>query len=114
MNITVSGLDLAKNIFHFVGCNKAGKQIKKKMLRRSEVLSHFAQLPPCLVGMEACSSAHYWARCYQQCKNDPLQQLKSDPVQLTLVLLDKHHDFKRRVHENKNISQARDVSTRHC
>lgn len=62
MNITVSGLDLAKNIFHFIGCNKAGKQIKKKMLRRSEVLPYFAQLPPCLVGMEACSSAHYWAR----------------------------------------------------
>lgn len=54
------------------------------------------------------------ARCYQQCKNDPLQQLKSDPVQLTLVLLDKHHDFKRRAHENKSISQARDVTTCHC
>ncbi len=62
MNITVSGLDLAKNVFHFVGCNKAGKIIRKKMLRRNEVLSFFAKLPPCLVGMEACSSAHYWAR----------------------------------------------------
>ena len=52
--------------------------------------------------------------CYQQCKNDPLQQLKSDPVNLTLVLFGKHHDFKRRVHENKSLSHARHVSTSHC
>ncbi len=62
MDITVSGLDLAKNVFHFVGCNKAGKLKRKKILKRNQVLSHFAVLPPCLVGIEACSSAHYWAR----------------------------------------------------
>jgi len=43
--------------------------------------------------------------CYQQCKNDPLQQLKSDPVNLTQVLFGKHHDFKRRVHENRRLKK---------
>ncbi len=60
--LTRIGLDLAKNVFHLVAFDAQGKEIKKKMLRRSQVLSDFAQLPPCLVGMEACASAHYWAR----------------------------------------------------
>ncbi|MBE8232826.1 MAG: transposase, partial [Endozoicomonadaceae bacterium] len=62
MNITTVGLDLAKNVSHFVGCNQAGKILKKKMLSRKDILSFFAQLPNCLVGLEACSSAHYWTR----------------------------------------------------
>lgn len=56
------GLDLAKNIFHVVGCNEHGKIIRKRMLKRSQVLAYFANLPVNLVGMEACASAHYWAR----------------------------------------------------
>ena len=60
--ITTIGLDLAKNIFHAVCCNQYGKIIRKKMLKRSQVLAYFANLPQCLVGMEACASAHYWAR----------------------------------------------------
>ncbi|MCL1067014.1 IS110 family transposase, partial [Shewanella olleyana] len=62
MNITTVGLDLAKNVSHFVGCNQAGKIVKKKMLHRKDILAFFAQLPKCLVGMESCASAHYWAR----------------------------------------------------
>lgn len=62
MNITTVGLDIAKNVFHFIGCNKAGKIVKKKMLKRRDVLVYFSQLPPCLVAMEACSGAHYWTR----------------------------------------------------
>ena len=62
MNITTVGLDLAKNINHFVGCNQAGKIVKKKILRRSEVLNYFSRLPKCLVGIESCAGAHYWAR----------------------------------------------------
>ncbi|MDH5182097.1 MAG: IS110 family transposase, partial [Gammaproteobacteria bacterium] len=54
--------DLAKNVFHIVCCNQAGKLVKKKQLRRSQVLSYFAQLPASLVGMEGCASAHYWGR----------------------------------------------------
>ncbi len=60
--ITTVGLDLAKNVLHVVCCDKNGKIIRKKMLKRSQVLSYFANLPACLVGMEACGSAHYWAR----------------------------------------------------
>jgi len=62
MEITTIGLDLAKNVFHVVCCNQAGKVLKKKKLTRNKVLPYFAQLPPCLVGLEACGSAHYWGR----------------------------------------------------
>ena len=62
MKITTVGLDIAKNVFHFVGCNQAGKIVKKKALKRKEVLFFFAQLERCLVGIESCASAHYWAR----------------------------------------------------
>ncbi|MCP4284002.1 MAG: IS110 family transposase [Gammaproteobacteria bacterium] len=60
--ITTVGLDLAKNVFHVVCCNEHGKVIRKKMLKRFQVLKYFANLPQCLVGMEACASAYYWAR----------------------------------------------------
>ena len=60
--ITTIGLDLAKNVFHAVCCDEHGKVIKKKMLRRSGLLTWFANLPQSLVGIEACASAHYWAR----------------------------------------------------
>jgi transposase len=60
--ITTIGLDLAKNVFHVVCCDEHGKVIRKKILKRSQVLRYFTNLPPCLVGMEACASAHYWAR----------------------------------------------------
>ncbi len=56
------GLDLAKNIFHVVGYDYRGKQILRKQLRRKQVTSWFAQQPLCLVGIEACGGAHYWAR----------------------------------------------------
>jgi len=62
MDITTIGLDLAKNIFHLVGFNQRGKEVKKRMLRRNQVLRFFAQLPPCLVCMEACAGSHYWGR----------------------------------------------------
>lgn len=60
--ITTVGLDLAKRIFHVVGCNAAGKVVKKRVLKRAQVLRFFAQLPSCQVGMEGCGGAHYWAR----------------------------------------------------
>ncbi|RLJ22647.1 IS110 family transposase [bacterium endosymbiont of Escarpia laminata] len=64
--ITTIGLDLAKNVFHAVGCDQHGKQVSKKMLRRNQVLAYFAQKEACLVGMESCASAHYWARELQK------------------------------------------------
>lgn len=56
------GLDLAKNIFQVHGVDAGGKVMFRRRLRRSELLRFFAELPPCLVGMEACSTAHYWGR----------------------------------------------------
>ena len=60
--ITTIGLDLAKKVFQVHGVDAEGKVAVARKLRRKEVLAFFAKLPPCLVGMEACGSAHYWAR----------------------------------------------------
>jgi transposase len=55
-------LDIAKNVFQVHGIDAAEKVVVRKRLRRSQVIAFFAALPPCLVGMEACATAHYWAR----------------------------------------------------
>ena len=62
MNITMIGLDLAKNVFQLHGVDERSKAVLKKVLKRAQMVSYFANLPPCLIGMEACGSAHYWAR----------------------------------------------------
>jgi transposase len=62
MQITTIGLDIAKNMFQVHGIDAAEKVIVRKQLRRGQVMKFFAALPPCLVGMEACATAHYWAR----------------------------------------------------
>src|SRR5262249_36396416 len=62
MQITTIGLDIAKNVFQVHGIDAAEKVVVRKQLRRGQVLKFFASLAPCLVGMEACASAHYWAR----------------------------------------------------
>lgn len=60
--INVIGLDLAKNVFQVHGIHEDGEVAVRKQLKRADVLRYFAKLPPCLVGMEDCMSAHYWAR----------------------------------------------------
>ena len=60
--ITTIGLDLAKNVFQVHGVDQEGEAVLRKKLRRGQVLKFFATLPPCLIGMEACGSAHHWAR----------------------------------------------------
>ena len=62
MQITTIGLDIAKNVFQVHGIDAAEKVVVRKQLRRGQLLKFFAALPPCLVGMEACATAHYWAR----------------------------------------------------
>jgi len=62
MQVTTIGLDIAKNVFQIHGIDAAEKVVVRKQLRRSQVLAFFKALPPCLVGMEACATAHYWAR----------------------------------------------------
>jgi transposase len=56
------GLDLAKNVFQVHGVDAEGKVLVRRRLRRAEVLEFFAGVKPCLVGMEACATAHHWAR----------------------------------------------------
>ena len=60
--ITSIGVDLAKKVFQIHGVDAEGKVVVAWKLRRKEVLAFFAKLAPCLVGMEACGSAHYWGR----------------------------------------------------
>ena len=62
MRITTIGLDLAKTIFQVHGVTEDGIVAFNKPLRRARVLPFFAKLEPCLIGIEACSSAHYWGR----------------------------------------------------
>jgi len=62
MKITTIGIDLAKNIFQVHGVTEDGSVAFNKPLRRARVLPFFAKLEPCLIGIEACSSAHYWGR----------------------------------------------------
>ena len=62
MKITTVGIDLAKNVFQIHAIDGHGKVALKKQLKRDKVAEFFVNLPPCLVGMEACGSAHHWAR----------------------------------------------------
>ena len=65
-HITTIGIDLAKTVFQIHGCDKAGVPVLKKRLRRGQLLSFIAGLEPCLIGLEACGSAHYWAREFKR------------------------------------------------
>jgi len=66
MNIKRIGIDLAKQVFQLHGVDHQEKPVLRKQLRRNQVLNYFAKLSPCLIGIEACSSAHYWARELQK------------------------------------------------
>jgi len=62
MQVTTIGLDLAKHIFQVHGVDADGAAVEKRRLRRGQVLPYFAKLPACVVGMEACATAHFWGR----------------------------------------------------
>jgi transposase len=65
MKVTTAGIDLAKNVFQVHGVDEHGKTVLKKQLKRDQMATFFANLPPCLIGVEACGSAHHWARKLQ-------------------------------------------------
>lgn len=71
MKITTIGLDLAKTIFHLVGIDHRGTEQLKKKLRRSQLLAYFAQLPACVVAMEACAGSNYWYRQFKALGHTP-------------------------------------------
>jgi transposase len=66
MKITTLGLDLAKNVFQLHGVDEKGKVVLRKKVMRSRLMAFMVQLPPCLIGMEACAGSHYWARKFQE------------------------------------------------
>ena len=62
MQIATIGLDIAKHVFQVHGIDTSEKVVVRRSLRRSQVIGFFEALPACLIGMEACATAHYWAR----------------------------------------------------
>jgi transposase len=62
MNIATIGIDLAKNVFQLHGVNGHGKVLLRRQIHRGQMRGLFVNLPPCVIGVEACASAHYWAR----------------------------------------------------
>lgn len=67
MNVTTTiGIDLAKNVFAVHGADERGHRTIRKELRRAKLAEFVADLTPCLIGMEACASSHFWARKFQE------------------------------------------------
>ncbi len=62
MSVSTIGIDLAKNSFSLHGVDAHGKPCLRKTVSRKKLLNTLANVPPCLIGMKACSGAHYWAR----------------------------------------------------
>ena len=62
MQISTIGVDLAKNVFQVHGVDSQGKVVLTRQLRRKQMIEFFCKIPPCLIGMEACATSHYWAR----------------------------------------------------
>src|SRR3982075_978584 len=60
--ISTIGIDLSKHVFQLHGVDEAGQVVLCRRMRRGQVAAFFAALPPCLIGMEACGTAHFWAR----------------------------------------------------
>ncbi len=66
MTISVLGIDLAKQVFQLHGVDEQGQVVLRRKLSRGQLLAFIAQLEPCLIGLEACSSSHYWAREFKR------------------------------------------------
>ena len=72
MTITTVGIDLAKNVFAVHGVDQNGRTVLvKPKVSRAALPELIASLPPCVIGMEACSGAHYWARLFRQYGHEP-------------------------------------------
>src|SRR3990167_8445647 len=65
-NIKVLGVDLAKNVFQLHGTDAKGKCVFKKRVSRNKLMEVVVNIDPCLIGIEACTGAHYWARAFKQ------------------------------------------------
>ena len=70
VEIATLGLDIGKRVLQVHGADARGKTVLQRKLRREEVAAFFASVPPCLVGMEACATAHYWGRKLRELSHD--------------------------------------------
>ena len=68
--VSMIDLDIAKSVFQVHGVDADGQVVVRRQLKRRYVLAFFQKLPPCLVGIEACASAHHWARELQCCQRE--------------------------------------------
>ncbi len=66
MHITTLGIDLAKNVFQLHGVDARGRAVLSRRVKRNQLVHTVASLPPCVIGMEACGSAHHWGRAFEQ------------------------------------------------
>jgi len=66
MKVTTVGIDLAKNLSQVHGVDERGRAVLIRRVRRSQLLEVVRSLPPCVIGMEACASAHHWGRAFEQ------------------------------------------------
>ena len=65
-DIKVLGIDLAKDVFQLHGVNNIGKQVLKKRIERDKLAEYIANIPRCMIAMEACGGSNYWARVFQR------------------------------------------------
>jgi len=64
--VSVMGIDLAKHVFQVYGADKKGQRLFSKSIKRAQLIKFISEMPTCLIGMEACGSAHFWAREFQR------------------------------------------------
>ena len=106
-SITVIGLDLAKSVFQVHGINAEGEVVVRRKLSRSRVLAYFNRLEPCLVGMEACATAHYWGRELRALGHD----VKLMPPQFVKPYLKSQSEVRKRLIQwiNRSPNDMRDA-----
>ena len=78
-NIVVVGLDIAKSVFQVHAVDGEGKVVDRRQLKRSQMIRFFGELPPALIGIEACGTAHQWARQLAQFGHD-VRLIRTHPL----------------------------------
>ena len=86
-HVSTIGLDIAKNVFQVHGVDAEGHAVIRKQLRRRQVLKFFVKLSPCLIGIEACATAHHWARELRKLGHEVLRCTKFFGSRFVLGLL---------------------------
>ncbi|AKI03328.1 Transposase (plasmid) [Hoeflea sp. IMCC20628] len=91
-DITTIGLDIAKNVFQLHCVDAQGQVVLRKALRRANMIAFFTKLPPCLIGMEACATAHHWARTLMELGHE-VRLISPAYVKPFVKLCSPHHNL---------------------